>query len=429
MRQMMWLVLLAQHVIHVAALDTLSSGLASMARMPVALGQSTTVGEYSSSLSNVVLYDGGESDPTSREIRECCTYLDLSVLVYPSGRGSRTEGKAQSIVVDGEKSYSGKEAVEFLLADAGAPTTTTTNGDAGHFLASTLRSGRGMSVDLSRAPLAPPRKPLELYNYEGNQFCRLVREVLFELDLPYTSIACGKGSPKRAELAEISGSTTCPFLVDPNAKVSMGESADIVKYLEATYAVQRTRDDYYRRGLKAELASFAVDSCSGILDLSEDCRSRFDRVLSELVRSNPTPKPASSSKLDGEWVLLWTTEKELLFLMKNGLLGKPCTTVTQTVDANANSLVNFVGCGESSFLKVESYLGGGGDSRDDLDFEFSACSLKYGSFPPVPLPPVGKGNFKIAYLDDDFRVQFDSRGDTLMSTRATAVKEAPFLPR
>ena len=37
-----------------------------------------------------------------------------------------------------------------------------------------------------------PEKPLELWNYDGNQFARLVREALCELELPYISRSAGK---------------------------------------------------------------------------------------------------------------------------------------------------------------------------------------------------------------------------------------------
>ena len=82
----------------------------------------------------------------------------------------------------------------------------------------------------------PPAEPLVLYSYDGNQFCRLVREVLAELDLPYRLRSTGKGSPRRQELLEVAGATTAPYLVDPNTGTSMGESADICAYLLRTYA-------------------------------------------------------------------------------------------------------------------------------------------------------------------------------------------------
>jgi len=81
-----------------------------------------------------------------------------------------------------------------------------------------------------------PPKLLKLYNYDGNQFARLVREVLCELEIPYLLVSCGKGSPQREDLKAICGKTTVPFLVDPNTGVEMGDSAAIVEYLYKTYS-------------------------------------------------------------------------------------------------------------------------------------------------------------------------------------------------
>jgi glutathione S-transferase len=100
-------------------------------------------------------------------------------------------------------------------------------------LASTLRFGAGVTVRKSRAPA----KPLELWSFEGSPFCRLVREALCELELPYTLHNVGKGSSKREDFVTRSGRMMVPWLVDPNAGVTMFESADIVRYLGQTYAV------------------------------------------------------------------------------------------------------------------------------------------------------------------------------------------------
>jgi glutathione S-transferase len=62
-----------------------------------------------------------------------------------------------------------------------------------------------------------------------------VREKLCSLELPYLLHNVGKGSPSRAAFERRSGRMMVPFLVDPNASVEMFESADIVRYLEATY--------------------------------------------------------------------------------------------------------------------------------------------------------------------------------------------------
>ena len=111
---------------------------------------------------------------------------------------------------------------------------------AGNHFANVLRLARGSSVtSAATSALTPrPQKPLILYSYEGNQFCRLVREVLTELDIVYELRSAAKLSPRRAELAEITGgSSQCPFLVDPNTNTQMLESADIIRYLYNTYAL------------------------------------------------------------------------------------------------------------------------------------------------------------------------------------------------
>lgn len=59
-----------------------------------------------------------------------------------------------------------------------------------------------------------------------------------ELDLPYELRSAGKGSTRRVELAEITGgSSQCPYLIDPNKDVKMGESKDIIQYLYKNYAL------------------------------------------------------------------------------------------------------------------------------------------------------------------------------------------------
>ncbi|KAK3276745.1 hypothetical protein CYMTET_15203, partial [Cymbomonas tetramitiformis] len=103
------------------------------------------------------------------------------------------------------------------------------------WLPSLLRPGRGMSRFEGSAPELPGEL-LVLYSYDGNQFARLVREVLCELELPYTMKSAGKGSPMREQLKELSGKTQVPYLVDPNTGKAISDSADIIEYLYATYS-------------------------------------------------------------------------------------------------------------------------------------------------------------------------------------------------
>ena len=98
-------------------------------------------------------------------------------------------------------------------------------------LSGAFRPGLGVRVRPSRRP----EKSLELWSFEASPFCRIVREVLCTLEVPYLLHNVGKGSPKRAAFVERSGRMKVPFLIDPNTGVEMFESADIVAYLEGTY--------------------------------------------------------------------------------------------------------------------------------------------------------------------------------------------------
>ena len=83
-----------------------------------------------------------------------------------------------------------------------------------------------------------PAEPLELYSFEASPFCRIVRERLCALELPYVLRNVAKGSPRRESFVERSGKMQVPYLVDPNTGTEMFESADIVAYLDREYAVR-----------------------------------------------------------------------------------------------------------------------------------------------------------------------------------------------
>jgi glutathione S-transferase len=82
----------------------------------------------------------------------------------------------------------------------------------------------------------PPELPLELWSYEVSPFCRIVREVLCGLEIPYHLHNMARGSSKRPGFVERSGKMMVPYLVDPNTGNELFESAEIVAYLRETYA-------------------------------------------------------------------------------------------------------------------------------------------------------------------------------------------------
>ncbi|MGB5268505.1 MAG: glutathione S-transferase N-terminal domain-containing protein, partial [Polyangiales bacterium] len=81
-----------------------------------------------------------------------------------------------------------------------------------------------------------PEKLLELYSYEGSPYCRIAREALCELELPYRLHNVPRRSPDRGAYVAISGKMQVPYLSDPNTGAQMFESAEIRSYLYQTYA-------------------------------------------------------------------------------------------------------------------------------------------------------------------------------------------------
>src|SRR5438094_932927 len=101
------------------------------------------------------------------------------------------------------------------------------------FLATLARLGQGAFVGSLGSR---PAKPLELCKFEASPFCRIAREALCELEIPYLLHNVAVGSERREAFVARSGKMMVPYLVDPNRAVAMFESADIVAYLNETYA-------------------------------------------------------------------------------------------------------------------------------------------------------------------------------------------------
>jgi glutathione S-transferase len=193
------------------------------------------------------LYDF-EGCPFCRKVREALSMLDLEAWIFPCPKGGTRHrprvvargGKAQfPWLVDpntGREMYESDDIVRYLYEQYGAgspPWWLAVPGlaTAGSALASAWRPTAGVRV----RPSVAPREPLELWSFEASPYCRLVRETLTVLELPYLLHNVAKGSPSREAFVRRSGKMQVPWLHDPNTGVSMFESADIVAYLEATY--------------------------------------------------------------------------------------------------------------------------------------------------------------------------------------------------
>ncbi|KAJ7515261.1 hypothetical protein O6H91_22G008100 [Diphasiastrum complanatum] len=188
--------------------------------------------------------------PFCRKVREIVSVLDLDVLYYPCPKGGpnfrpkaiQLGGKKQfPYMVDpntGVSMYESDDIIKYLVdkyGDGKVPLmlslgffTTLTAG-----LAMIGRAGKGSTYKKSRLP----EKPLELWAYEPSPYCKIVREVLVELELPHLYHSTARGSPKRDQLVQRTGIFQAPYLEDPNTGIKMFESAEIIDYLRNTYAL------------------------------------------------------------------------------------------------------------------------------------------------------------------------------------------------
>lgn len=210
-----------------------------------------------------------EGCPYCRLVREALSELDLDVMILPCPKGGSrfrdelqaTGGKLQvPFLVDdntGVQLYESQDIIAYLQQTYGQrdPATHALSRPL-HLIssmaASAVRPTRGMRAQPSKAP----EQALELYSFEASPYARLVREVMSELELPYTLRNTAKArmsdmgppairdrllkapmntSRNRTQLAERTGVVQVPFLIDPNTGVEMFESAKIIQYLRKTY--------------------------------------------------------------------------------------------------------------------------------------------------------------------------------------------------
>jgi glutathione S-transferase len=227
------------------ALDVGTSFVASLARLGGGM-QIAALGKRPKQ--RLELYEF-EACPYCRKVREALSALDLEAMIYPCPKEGprfrpeviRRGGKAQfPYLIDPntkKQLYESNDIVTYLFTEYGdgrvplqlrlGPLT-----DLSSMAASAWRPAFGARY----RPARHPAKPLELYSFEASPFCRIAREQLCALEIPYVLHNVAKSSPSRAAFIERSGKMMVPFLIDPNTDTEMFESADIVAYLDRTYA-------------------------------------------------------------------------------------------------------------------------------------------------------------------------------------------------
>jgi glutathione S-transferase len=188
-----------------------------------------------------------EACPFCRRVREALSMLDLSAVIHPCPKGGtrfrpevvRRGGKAQfPYLVDpnsGAELYESKAIVRYLAETYGDGTLPLLDGLGPIDAASAAVAFLVRPTRSQARPGRLPAKRLELWSFEASAYCRIVREALCELELPYLLHNVAKKSPSRPAFVTRSGRMMVPYLADPNGGRELFESADIVRYLEKTY--------------------------------------------------------------------------------------------------------------------------------------------------------------------------------------------------
>jgi hypothetical protein len=129
----------------------------------------------------------------------------------------------------------------------------------------------------------------------------------------------------------------------------------------------------------------------------------------------------NEKSITGTWRLLWTTEKETLFIIKYAkFFGTQAGEVYQVIDSAARSLQNVIEFPEEGSFVVDSDISFAGNGRSD--FKFTDATLNLPGNRSIKFPPVGKGWFKSIYCDGKYRLAKDVRGDYLLVVRVGGPK-------
>mmetsp|Transcript_4486 Transcript_4486/g.6018 ORF Transcript_4486/g.6018 Transcript_4486/m.6018 type:complete len:287 (+) Transcript_4486:142-1002(+) len=220
-------------------------------------------------LLKLYVYDGC---PFCRKVMCAISVLALDVMVYPVPRVTYTTsgvvknsryrpealkigGKAQFPLLVDENAglilYESDAIIKYLWNTYGDKASPPLNYTFAQYL-SILNFLRIFVRPLEeqgmiRTPSREPKQPLELWGHEGSPFVIRVKEVLCSLEIPYVyrtvpymaSAQRKEFSKKYANMVpgyrKAIGVIQVPLLVDPNTKVNLLESADIVSYLLTTY--------------------------------------------------------------------------------------------------------------------------------------------------------------------------------------------------
>jgi hypothetical protein len=127
--------------------------------------------------------------------------------------------------------------------------------------------------------------------------------------------------------------------------------------------------------------------------------------------------------LQREWIVLWTSEKEINWFIDNGI--STCITQTLSDGARLENWIPFVkggGFGVVGTISVDDNDAVSSNSVEKGDnnniirtqFKFNSAKLDLGKWGTYNFPPIGNGWFDTVYLDEELRIDLNSRDDILI---------------
>ena len=239
-------------------------------------------------------------------------------------------------------------------------------------------------------------------------------------DIPYTAIACSMSACSmnagssmvtraraRGPLAGVSRSRVQVQAFLNVFKNTGGSARSVQARKNALIKSVLARIETTERGTKQGNAERAAI----LADLGEL------RELSQEDSVNP-------DLLNGTWRLLWTTEKEILAIIKDGGIANWCGTsagdVLQVIDLREGRLQNCIEFPPEGAFLVDSSIQF--DEDEKCSFAFRGAALKLPKR-VIRLPPMGKSRFQTIYVSKTTRVAFDDRGDYLVVERVGAPRD------
>jgi hypothetical protein len=182
---------------------------------------------------------------------------------------------------------------------------------------------------------------------------------------------------------------------------SMGLKAGFFDFMTPrSSAMKQTKIDVEE--VKVNMISLAHGTQNGV-KASKETRVAMAELVAQLERANPTKKLTSSTLIDGDWKLLFTTNDG----SSAGKVGPFMGTVTQEVDLSSSYYDNVVTLGP---LRGRLSATWNVESSTVWTVEFQTLVLSLFNVPIKSQKLSAVGTWRMTFLDDDMRVLYAQGG-------------------